>query len=198
MISGTFFKWVAADLLQTKWWLIESRHNDGILNCPQVTWSLIIIVWWWGVRRPPHKKTMDDALHLKKCAWRQKDLFFGPEIFRTKLPRDDFLLRRFNGYRRPRKTSRGEAVGFSRARKFQSRKIWCQKLRHDFISWADNLNAKFPIIIKDVRFFLGHVLTGSCKPDILYTCLDTRQLPIQMIAIWGPTQHSPKLVGIVK
>lgn len=48
----------------------------------------------------PKEKTMDDALHItercidpKKCAWRH--LLFGPDFFRTKFPRDDFLLRRF-------------------------------------------------------------------------------------------------------
>lgn len=178
---GVSFIMVAADLLQTKWWLIESCHNDGSMYGPLDHWSLFND----GVYGPPPRpkeKTMDDALHItercidpKKCAWRH--LLFGPDFFRTKFPRDDFLLRRFYGYRFampmtihinrcPRKTSRGEAVGFSRARKFQSQRIWFQNSCNMILFCEREIWMQSSI--KDVRLFWDHVWTLAAPTSFIH------------------------------
>ena len=89
----------------------------------------------------PKEKTMDDALHiLLKGALTQKNVpgvifFSDPIFFAQSFPVTIFYFADFTDTdlpmtihinRCPRKTSRGEAVGFLRARKFQFPRIWCQ------------------------------------------------------------------------
>lgn len=81
---GVSFIMVAADLLQTKWWLIESCHNDGSMYGPLDHWSLFND----GVYGPPpaqKKKQWMMPFILLKGALTQKNvpgvIFFSDPIF---------------------------------------------------------------------------------------------------------------------
>lgn len=177
---GVSFIMVAAELLQTKWWLIESCHNDGSMYGPLDHWSLFND----GVYGPPPPKRKNNGWcpsYYWKVHWPKKmclasssfrTRFFSHKVSPWRFFTSQILRYRFampmtiHINRCPRKTSRGEAVGFSRARKFQSRRIWCQNSCNMILFCQREIWMQSSI--KDVRLFWDHVWTLAAPTSFIH------------------------------